>query len=78
MEQEFSEFSEFSDKSMKRDLVSVSRFCLPHVSSGTVVAPWFLTQEVAGLNPFTVIVKGLNNRLKFLKFWPNRVKQPIG
>ena len=29
----------------------VSRMCL----GGTVVASWSLTQEVAGLNPFTVM-----------------------
>ena len=29
----------------------VSHMCLV----GAVVAPWFLTKEVAGLNPFTVV-----------------------
>ena len=31
---------------------SVSHMCL----AGAVVAPWFLTQEVAGLKPFTVMI----------------------
>ena len=51
MEQEFSDFKE-SDKSLMLELepvkYSVSRMCL----AGTVVAPLFLTQVVAGLKPF--------------------------
>ena len=51
MEQEFSDFKE-SDKSLMLALKpvkdSVSRMCL----AGTVVAPLFLTQKVAGLKPF--------------------------
>ena len=54
MQQEFSEFSKFrkSDKSLKHDW---SRFKDPasHMYvTGTVVASWSLTQDVAGLNPF--------------------------
>ena len=57
MEQEFSDFSE-SDKSLKDDLASiqfkdpVSYMCL----NGGVVASWSLTQVMAGLNPFTVMI----------------------
>ena len=54
MEQEFSEFRE-SITSLKHELESinsVSHMCL----AGSVVASWSLTQEVAGSNPFTVMM----------------------
>ena len=53
MEQECSEFSEFteSNKSLEQFVHYVSHMCF----AGTVVASWFLTQEVAGLNPLTVM-----------------------
>ena len=50
----FAEFSDFreTDKSLKHELDQfkdpVSHMCL----AGTVVAPWSLAQEVAGLSPF--------------------------
>ena len=63
MEKEFSEFSK-SDKSFQsmnwnRFKDSVSDRCL----AGSVVASWFLTQEVAGSNPFTVMTNIFVNEL---------------
>ena len=60
MEENFSECSEFkeSDKSRKHELEliqfddSVSHIRLV----GAVVASWSLTHEMAGLNPFTIMI----------------------
>ena len=64
MEQECSEFSEFteSNKSLEQFVHYVSHMCF----AGTVVASWFLTQEVAGY--FT------NEGQSFTSHYKNRTK----
>ena len=49
----------------------VSHMCL----AGAVVASWFLTQEVAGLNPFTVMTNIFVNSVK--TFRKNSIKTAV-
>ena len=67
MEQEFTEFSEFrkSDKSLKLELGPVSHMCLV----GAMAASWSLAQEIAGLNPFSVMT--LNFVIELSEFSEN-------
>ena len=54
-EGKFSEFIKFSEshKSLKHELGSIQRSCLSHMCLAcAVVAPWSLTQGLAGSNPF--------------------------
>ena len=59
VEQEFSEFGE-SDKSLKHEMGSIKHPVCHMCLSGAVVASRSLTQEVAGLSPFTTMTNILS------------------
>ena len=54
MEQEFSEFRE-TDKSRSMNLSQFKDLASHMCLAGMVVASWFLTTEVAGSNPLTIM-----------------------